>query len=170
MSERLSIRLAEIDVPRTGASTDLPIIKGNVNSRHFQLPFQIRNDSFDGIPGITHVYLFTEENSGIIPSKYQYVATNALLTWSYSAGTQKIDDVPEPIEHFKANPIDAADGLFHQFRLMVTVSALPPGAVEPSKIDLMFKKGIESSRAKYRLRLHTPSQYHDFRSNWTLLT
>jgi hypothetical protein len=164
-TERISIRLLDIDVPRTGGSTDPPTIVGTVESRSFGLPVRIRNDSFDGLPGITHVYLFTEEKAGAIPCKFIYAAISAWSVLSTHATGEPMvpaKSTAEPLEEFKADPIDAPDALLRQFRLPVVVSALPPGAVEAATIDLVLKKGIDSSNAAYRLRLHTASQYHDF--------
>jgi hypothetical protein len=164
-TERISVRLLDIDVPRAGGSADPPTITGTVESRSFGLPVRIRNDSFDGLPSITHVYLFTEEKAYVIPCEYRYATTTA--TWAsinvLAAGASAPVKMPaEPLEEFKADPIDAPDALLRQFRLPVAVSALPPGAVEGATIHLMIKEGIDSSNAAYRLRLHTPSQYHDF--------
>jgi hypothetical protein len=163
-TERLSVRLLNIDIPRSGTSTDLPTLGGEVNSRSFQVAVHIRNDSFDSLPGITHVYLFTEEKAGVIPCESQVLR----IDWLYSAGSQRTGKTPEPIEFFKANPIDAPDGLFQQFRLPATVSALPPGAVETITMDLMLQKGVDCSDSSYRLRLHTLSQYHDFSFRLTI--
>jgi hypothetical protein len=164
-TERISVRFLDIDVPRTSGSTDPPTISGTVESRSFGLPVRIRNDSFDGLPGITHVYLFTEEKAGAIPCRYTYYTTT--VGWpGISAGSTgaivPAKSSAEPLEEFKADPIDAPDALLRQFRLPVVVSALPPGAVEGATIDLMLKEGVNSSNAAYRLRLHTASQYHDF--------
>jgi hypothetical protein len=170
-TERLSVRILDIDVPRTGESKDPPTISGTINFRSFVLPVRIRNDSFDALPGITHVYLFTDEKAGVIPCKYEYasVSVNWSPYWSSSVGIEPTGGTsitpvgtPIPIEQFKADTVDAPDDFFHQFRLPAAVPAFPPGAVEAINIDLMFKEGIDSSNAGYRLRLHTPSQYHDF--------
>jgi hypothetical protein len=170
-SERLSIRILGIDVPRTGGALDPPTIVGIVDSRSFILPVRIRNDSFEGLPGITHVYLFTEEKAGVVPGKYEDTtsfpvnwlsAASALATPIVGTGYAWKSITPVPIEQFNADPIDAPDDLLYQFRLPTALPAFPPGAVEATNINLMFKEKIDSSNARYRLRLHTPSQYHDF--------
>lgn len=163
-TERISVRLLDIDVPRTGGSTDPPTIGGTVKSRSFEIPLRIRNDSFDVLPGITHIYLFTEKKAGIIPSKY---TESTIFAYPFISARSTEPIVPierdtVPLEEFKADPIDAPDDLSRQFRLPVAVSALPPGAVDTIAIHLMLKEGIDSSNAAYRLRLHTLSQYHDF--------
>ena len=172
-TERLSIRLLDIDVPPTGGSKDFPTLTATVPSRSFELPVRIRNDSFDALPGITHVYLFTEEKAGIVPCKFEE-STFYPVNWVPSAAATPIflgtgeyvghswPRTPIPIEEFKADPIDAPDDLLYQFRLPTALPAFPPGAVEAISIHLMFKENIDSSDARYRLRLHTPSQYHDF--------
>ena len=172
-SERLSIRILGTDVPHTGGSLDPPTIGAIVDSRFFILPVRIRNDSFEGLPGITHVYLFTEEKAGVVPGKYEDTMSFP-VNWLPSAGATPIvgtgyawtsmTPVPTlvPIEQFNADPIDAPDDLLYQFRLPTAFPAFPPGAVEATNINLMFKEKIDSSNARYRLRLHTPSQYHDF--------
>ncbi len=160
LTERLSVRLHNIDLPRTGVSPGSPTISGGVSERYFVLSLHIRNDSFDSIPGITHVYLFTDDDSGAIPGQYE--RQPYLFTFPAGGGLTQTVTNPTPIEHFKANPVDAPDGLFNQFRLPIAVPALPPGAVEATTILLMFKEGIQLADGDYRLRLNTPSQYHDF--------
>jgi len=163
-TERISVRLLDIDVPRTGGSIDPLTIRGSVESHSFEIPLRIRNDSFDVLPGITHIYLFTEKKAAIIPSKYTH---STIISYPFISAGSTGAIVPAqrdtvPLEEFKADPIDAPDDLSRQFRLPVTVSALPPGAVDTITISLMLKEGIDSSNAAYRLRLHTLSQYHDF--------
>jgi hypothetical protein len=165
LTERLSVRILDIDVPRTGESKEPPTISGAVNSRSFVLPVRIRNDSFDGLPGITHVYLFTEQKAGVIPCKYPDTISYP-INWVPAAGATPMftafSSTPEPIEQFRADITDAPDDLFCQFRLPTTLPAFPPGAVERINIQVMFKEEIDLSDARYRLRLHTASQYHDF--------
>ena len=156
-TERLSVRLNNIDLPPTEGSTSSPTITGTVSSRYFGLPLYIRNDSFDSIPAITHVYLFTDTYAGAIPCTFEYSYQFLGSTESSPASAN-----PKPIVAFKANPIDAPDGLLNQFRLPITVPALPPGAVEEASINLFLNKGFEFTNSDYRLRLNTPSQYHDF--------
>jgi len=165
-AERLSIRILDIDVPPTGGAKELPTMGGSVSSRSFTLPVRIRNDSFESLSGITHVYLFTEKNAGVVPSKYENRMSYE-VTWPPSAGTAGVvgtQYAPSlvPMAEFNADPIDAPDGLSQQFRLPAALTALPPGAVEAISINLMFKEKVDSVTATYRLRLHTPSQYHDF--------
>ena len=170
-TERLSVRIFDTDVPRTGESKEPPTINGTINFRSFILPVRIRNDSFDGLPGITHIYLFTEEKAGVIPCRY-----TSSINWgqaSYASPVNWVPSVestsikvfssdPKPIEQFRADITDAPDDLFYQFRLPAALPAFPPGAVETTNIELMFKEKIDLSDARYRLRLHTASQYHDF--------
>src|SRR6266581_2118569 len=62
-AERLSIRVYGIDVEPSDASVSfdqkkIPVVKAVSRSRSFSLPIHLRNDSLEGMVGITHVYLF----------------------------------------------------------------------------------------------------------------
>lgn len=65
------------------------------------------------------------------------------------------------MECLEAVALDAPDGLTRQFRLPLHVSQLPPAAVETIHVDFMYVAS-ESSEARLRLRLHSPSQAHDY--------
>jgi hypothetical protein len=166
-SERLSVRLLEVEIPRSGVSKDIPTLGGTVASRSFNIPLHIRNDSFDGLPGITHIYLFSEEEAVIVPCNYLnydmiFPAGSVFVPMAGGAGSAAVSRTPTPLDGFRASSIDAPDGLAHQFRLAVNVASLPPGAVEATTIDFMFREDVDVSDSLYRLRLHTPSQFHDY--------
>jgi hypothetical protein len=166
-SERLSVRLFDVEIPRTGASKDIPALRGMVTSRYFEVPLHIRNDSYDGLPGITHIYLFSEEKAGVVPCDYQtlsgtYTDGSWFVPLAASTVGTTVRKNPKPLDGFRAISIDAPDGLVQQFRLAINVATLPPGAVEATTIDFMFRENVDVIDSLYRLRLHTPSQFYDY--------
>jgi hypothetical protein len=59
--------------------------------------------------------------------------------------------------------MDAPDGLTRQYRLPMKFPALPPGAIEDNNLSLMFAEGNTSGNSIYRVRLHTQTQFYDYR-------
>ncbi|MBI5651153.1 MAG: nucleoside 2-deoxyribosyltransferase [Chloroflexi bacterium] len=141
-SEHLSVTILEKAIPEIGSEGENPTITGTIKTKRFVLPIHIRNDSLEVAGGITHVYLFTSEDALYIPIH------------SGPMGN---------IESFKASAIDAEDGLVRQYRLEIKVPSLPPSAVEFAKIHFEFQEGWFDGGLQYRLRLHTPTRYHDYR-------
>lgn len=160
-TEAISLRILEEDIPKGIVSETNAEVVGSVPSKTFKLPLQIRNDAFEELAPITHVYLFTEEASTVIPCIYRTHDFSSSVT-SYRNWGVGAMPLPEPIEGFRANPIDCPDGLVQQFRLPTTVPGLPSGAVEIADVDFMFINDSKSSKVRYRIRLHTATQYHDF--------
>ena len=168
--ERFSIRINGVDVASSDASAPfskdkLPVVKGQSRAKSFRLPVHLRNDSLEAIVGITHVYLFTSKDTVIVPYEYQIV-TNTWISGGVSAyGTVHAvpQQMPTELDSFAASPIDAPDGLLNQFRIKADFPAVPPGAVEEASIGLMLTGNHTSCDDVYRLRLHSPRQFHDFR-------
>lgn len=163
-SERISVRLIGVDIPMTNTTSDIPSLGGKIHSLSFGLPLQIRNDSYEGLSGITHVYLFTEDKAQVVPCKYvQQKDPYSYISLSTSPLTTSWQPtIAVVLESFQATTMDSPDGLVKQFRLPIKFASLPPGAVEVRNVDLMFSPGSIKSDAIYRLRLHTPSQFRDY--------
>lgn len=169
--EKFSIRVSDIDIPAVDASAPvdkdtLPTIQGRTRSRSFSLPVYLRNDSFEAIVGITHVYLFCRNDCVLVPCEHRVVNTWPVISGgvTYFAGTvppQPTEAVP--LDGFTARLIDAPDALANQFRLKTHFPAVPPGAVEEAVFSLMFTEGHNSCDEEYRLRLHSPGQFYDFK-------
>jgi hypothetical protein len=173
--EKFSIRVNGVDIPAVDASSParadkdaLPVIRGDVRSRSFHVPVHLRNDSFEAILGITHVYLFCRDASALVPCEYQTRIISGIADWGMLS-TNVISEapakttVPVRLDGFTAVPIDAPDALRSQFRLKTHFAAVPPGAVEEASIDLMFTDGSKSCDEEYRLRLHSAGQFYDFK-------
>ena len=156
--ERFSIRLLDTEIPRTEAGVEPPTIIAEAPDSDFNLPIQLRNDSMETVSGITHVYLFCDDNSQVVPCEHSAVHQTGMNALVYTLGAT----APSPLESFQANPIDATDGLAQQFRLRLALPSLPPGAVEIMSIPMMFVKGSNRYTGAYKLRLHSPSQFHDY--------
>jgi hypothetical protein len=169
-AERVSIRVFGVDLSVCDASVPfdqekLPVVKAVSSSRSFRLPIHLRNDSLEGMVGITHVYLFCAVGAALVPFEYRtinsFVYGTAII--GGGAGPGAIYEEPNEMDSFPASPVDAPDGLSEQFRIKVNLPSIPPGAVEEATLNLIFRSGHHSCDAIYRLRLHSARQFHDFR-------
>lgn len=161
-SECISLQIFGIDIPTTGTSKDIPIIDVKVQSLSFALPLQIRNDSYDELSGITHIYLFLEDSATLVPCSYEQQQNLFLNLYQQNQMFGPSIPVPVAINSIVAATVDSTDGLVKQFRLPKKFSSLPPSAVELSSIDLLFINNSSFSEANYRLRVHTRTQFHDY--------
>lgn len=158
---RISVRVLGVETPAVGSADEIPTIPGIAQEQSSYLPIHIRNDSLETIREITHIYLFTSEDSKLVPSK-----SNSF--YGVSGGQWRIgSDVSlspgfSPLQSFKANSVDASDGLSKQFRISANFSALPPGAVEEMLVPFMFLDDATEAESNFRLRFHTSAQYHEF--------
>jgi hypothetical protein len=112
--------------------------------------------------GVTHVYIFCAKSTILLPCDYEFDSIS--LTFPTQAwltpGASRTK--PVPLKGFAASTADAPDGLTRQFRLKTHFAALPPGAVEEGRIELMLPDDHNESDAVYRLRLHSAAQFYDF--------
>lgn len=165
-SECISLQIFGIDIPITGTSKDVPIIDVQVQSSFFSLPLQIRNDSYDELSSITHIYLFVEDSATLVPCRYEQqqnvFSSLSSITLPYQQNPMFYQSIPVAINSIVATTVDSTDGLVKQFRLPKKFSSLPPFAVEVSSIDLLFINNSSFSEANYRLRVHTRTQFHDY--------
>jgi hypothetical protein len=179
ITERFSVRLADVEIPRSESGLEIPTLGGTVTALSFSLPIQVRNDSLESVGGISHVYLFCEKDSLLVPCEHKVIFASS---GSYASGVQiplgsghvlqpTKTSIPQPRQSFTASAGDAPDGLSQQFRLALTFPGLPPGAVETAGIDLMFREhgidvmlgdGARSFKGSFRLRLCSASQFHDY--------
>lgn len=160
--ERFSIRIFHTSIPKVGFSDEISVVSGHTNSRSFSLPLQIRNDSSEIAPSISHVYLFCDDDAKLIPCKY--VESSGWSTDSFViASSGSLMSGPLEVEKFAANPIDGYDGLTNQFRLPISIPELPPGAVEVNYIHFKLHENETVVQSEYRIRLHTSTQYHDYK-------
>ncbi len=162
ISECISLQIAGIDIPITGTSNDIPIVDIKAQNKFLTLPIQIRNDAYDEISSITHIYLFTDVSAGLVPYKYEKKPYDFSF---FSVSNQQdinYQNVPVIIKSIVSAAVDSTDGLTKQFRLPQKFSSLPPGAVEESYIDLFFIGNSSLSECNYRLRLHNRAQFHDY--------
>jgi hypothetical protein len=168
--EQLSIRLYGLEIPRCDASSSfdpekLPTVKAITRSRSFRLPIHLRNDSPEAMVAITHVYLFSAKGAPLIPCEYQttsYPFINGVI-YNQSNIPGSYYQEPYEMDSFTASSVDAPDGLNDQFRIKASFASVPPGAVEESSLDLLFRKDQASCNGIYRLRLHSARQFYDFR-------
>ena len=163
--ECISVQIYRIEIPPTGFTKDIPLLDLKVPSSTFGLPLQIRNDSYDELSSITHIYLLTDTSSNLIPCRYEKqknISPFMKINYSGILDEGYYSLVTVPLNSIVAAPADSTDGLVKQFRLPEKFSPMPPGAVEESAINLQFINDSNFSEANYRLRIHTRTQFHDY--------
>ncbi len=166
-AERISIRILDSDIPPAdqGDKDRVPAIRGQVSSRSFHLPVYLRNDSLEAIVGISHVYLFSAKNAVLVPREDRQVFKRSptYLIMGEELSTPGFTTEPVPLDSFLAKPVDAPDGLVAQYRLKIHFAATPAGAVEEARIGFVLLGENTKADCVYRLRLHSASQFFDFR-------
>jgi len=169
-AERISIRILGIEIPPADQvdKDHVPAIIGQAPSRSFAVPVFLRNDSLEAIVGISHVYLFSAKEAAVVPSEdktvfNRYSSATTFVTTVGELSTPGFTTEPVPLDSFVASPVDAPDGLVQQFRLKTHFPGTPPGAVEEARIGFMFRNDHNKVDSVYRLRLHSSSQFFDFR-------
>lgn len=88
------------------------------------LPLDIRNKSAEVAPEITHLYLFAQPNSSVLPLQNSRPGTKY------------------PIESIQATEFDSSDGLTLQYPLPFRISPLPPKAVFPLRLHIGFREEL----------------------------
>lgn len=163
-SERFSVRIYAVEVPRDGSGQKVPTVEGTTPELSFALPIQIRNESVDTMLTITHVYLFCAPDAPVVPCTYSTYQSYTPSTLLMGPGpyTQFSGRRPTALDSFEANPLDAADGLSKEFRLPLSFTNVPTGAVEAAYLDFMFREGARLVDGLYRVRVHTASLYQDY--------
>lgn len=168
-TEKISIRILGAEIPAAGqAGTDkVPAIRGSTSSRSFMMPIHLRNDSLEANVGISHIYLFCAKDAVVVPCEdrpiFGGVSGTTFISTNLQIGPPLVASEQVPLASFTASPIDAADGLIKQFRLKTHFPATPPGAVEEASAEMMFLGDHKKCDSEYRLRLHSPTQFFDFR-------
>ena len=162
--ERFSIRLHGKAATPGIKPENMAVLSGTVKQNTFRIPIHLRNDSFETLLGISHVYLFTSKQAAVVPFEYQSdFSQGALFSASFGSGSKPEQSRKAvPLEPFTANLVDAPDGLSEQYRLPITFPSVSPGAMEEGNLSLMFTGELAACDETCRLRLHSTLQYHDF--------
>jgi hypothetical protein len=175
VTEKISVRLNGLELPNGIGVSQVPELKGRLQSTIFHLPLLVRNDSEQGLLKISHVYLFSREDAEAVPvespqnmtmSASEYWGTGGGVTAAGMYGPGIPINVsgyllgPSKLESFAADPIDAPDGLTKQFPIRTNFGSLPPRATEGMYIAFELK--ALQCNSTYRLRFHTASSYFDF--------
>ncbi|HUU94967.1 MAG TPA: hypothetical protein VM487_04440 [Phycisphaerae bacterium] len=161
VTERLSIRLIDVELRQGGGQEDAPQIEGEAPSSFFQLPVIVRNDSVEGSLNISHAYLFAGSDAVMLPAQEEE-KVDRYIAGPGAGGTYYIRE-PVCLHHFTANALDAADGLSHQYRLPVRFSSVPPGATEQALIGFLLPEDVRKCEEEFRLRVHTETRFYDYR-------
>jgi hypothetical protein len=160
----MSINIGNIEVPEGIASEQSPEIAGTVTGDSFSLLLYLRNDGEEPLESISHVYLFTSENTATVPAEitttYYDATSSAIMARARLLGTSLPVKSRVELPDFRAREVDAPDGLTKQYRLPVAFSKIPPSAIEKSQI--LFSMREPACRSRYRLRLHTADRFFDF--------
>jgi hypothetical protein len=123
--------------------------------------FEIRNDSLDSIPAITHVYLLTEEDTPMEPSgKSAESPADYSRLFTSSTGKRVLPDASVPPD--PAAPAEASylAKLTRAYRISATLPAMPPGAIEQFLFDVNVMR--DDCTARFCLRFNTTSGIQDF--------
>lgn len=149
---QLSLRIDDIDIPPMGITDVVPeICLPSSNYREYELLFSFRNDSYEQLPEINHIYIFSNEHALWAPAFIDIVQRGSR---SYR--------VPTSFDEITANNIDAHDGLDRQFRLDMTLPSMPPSVVETKKLIFIKNRNDDSHIHHYRLRLHIRSSILEY--------
>ncbi|MCG3886404.1 nucleoside 2-deoxyribosyltransferase [Photobacterium leiognathi] len=162
----LSLRVFDIEVPSFEAN-DLPTVIGSApkGNDYFTLPIYLRNESFKPTSSISHVYLFMESESEIVPAGYH---TKESFTVGDNSSKKK-EILPYELASFEALPFDSDDGLVKQVRLPINFTEIPMGAIEERAIGFMFKHNISKMKErKFKLRIHTHDQTYNYTFNMAI--
>ncbi len=162
LTEILSLKIFDIDLALGLSSDTSPSLEGPVKSRYFSLPIQLRNDSIEPLSPISHVYLFTNPSTTVVPFKNVKYESSFGGAWVVASTGETTSFYQQPLDAFTANPLDSQDNLTSQYRLPITFQELPAGAVEIANIDFMFLENYYKCDFLYRIRLHTRSSFYDF--------
>ncbi|EII3115732.1 hypothetical protein HJ076_17500 [Vibrio parahaemolyticus] len=156
----LSLRVLDMSVP-SQLTDDIPTLSGTApsGSDYFTIPIYVRNESFIRSHPISHVYLFMEPGSEIVPAGYH-------TKQSFTVGqpdSNREELVPYELASFDSLPFDSVDGLTKQVRLPFSFPEIPMAAVEERSIGFMFRNtGKKMLRRKFMLRLHSHEQVIDY--------
>lgn len=158
---QISVRVADTEVPPDGGRRDIPTIRCAPRSRFFEIALTLQNESYNVLPPISHVYLFSPENSLIAPCKIRNVKGEGSNS---QVGAKRLAMLISPpfLYKTKVRAADVEDGLVDQFHLDLTTDSIPPKAVEVRTIQFAFKAQADTSNSRYKLRIHTASQYVDY--------
>lgn len=158
----LSLRVFEVEVPINGDGK-IPLISGSIPDRnqYFALPIYLRNESSKPISPISHVYLFIESESEVVPASY---TTQQTISNVGSANSKEIKKViPHQLQAFDALAFER-DGLLNkQIRIPMSFETMPPGAIEDRTIGLMFQDiHNDMQQRRFKLRIHTHDDIFEY--------
>lgn len=150
ISERFFVSLIEKEIPEAQLGLEIPLFE---ISRKKDISIFIRNDSQESSPPINYIYIITPYHSKLFPLQESIREICKLKEY--------VDEYTlEEFEPFKLDPaiLDSPDGRIKQYRLPVTISSLPPKAIDHFDIPLIGYAREEL----ISIRIHTLANYYDF--------
>lgn len=158
-SERVTLFVLGLEAARSGSTTEVPALDGQVRSADFSLPIQLRNDSIETLSPITHAYLLSKSTASLVPMEYK--------PWTPQSGAYMnligaSSSSPSPLDPLPAGVLDKAGEFDAQFRLPISFRSMPPGAVEVANTGFMFSPNRTESDDNFRLRLFSSTGFHEF--------
>lgn len=167
--DSISLYLIQMKLLRARGEIDnVPQISSRISRREFSLPLAAKNDGPELVSGISHVYMFTTEESGIIPAQ---LADPLPASMTGGIGipvvTKPLTFLPsvpfyQELERVYADDENDTHGLTSRYRLPITFSAIPPNAIETVQIGFKFRDGVSACDDRFRIRLHTSNGEHDY--------
>jgi len=144
--ERFLVSISGNEIPEASLSHKVSVLNVTALPQNdIELLINIRNGSSEITPIITHIYLFSSSDSKLLPGELDQLKYNWMT----------LDAIDVPVS-------EASDGLSKQYRLNVTIPALPFGAVDKFKIHLMLSGKYNLINELFKLRIHTSKIFYDF--------
>lgn len=164
----LTVHFAGQLVPEMTAGEPAPEIgfslaPGHEPTDQLDTILDVRNDGLETSEAISHLYMFTTSDSGLIPSPRgwrEYGREYGAVVTITPRGSI-LHDRPSLVESVASRADQERLGLALQYRLDGSLPPIPPGAVEPVRVSFKLQGGRVST-AKLCLRLHTSAGARDF--------
>lgn len=161
---RFSLRLGGVTLVSEDTHGHKVEIAQRISEPIFALRLQLRNDSPETLPAITHTYLFMPDDTRIVPTATPPEGDVFRMTSLIVRQKGEPQWIRPRVESFAASAVDAADGLTQQFRLPLRFPAVPPGAVEEAALHMHLVEPPDERvlTTLCRLRLHSAQRFHDY--------
>lgn len=165
--EHLSVYIDGQPLPETGPGRKPPTIVFRRVQQIRLLSLEIRNDSDQAFLGSSHVYFMTEDAPLAVPCSMR--VTGKIKWYGHDDEGQPFEEEREdkecqPLRPFSVPENEVANNLRLLFKLPVTMSAIPPHAVDQLEITLKRHRddGRRVGASLCRLRIHTALKKHEF--------
>lgn len=149
--ERFLVTVGWNHIPKHTAHGTSPSIRVKVGNMEvaWLMPVVVTNASQETAGPITHIYLLTTKDPQIVPCRPTDVIEGDIQAVARLSPMNLPDD-------------PTAGEFVTRYRLGASIGALPPQAVEDFATYLTFRLARQPVQQKFRLRLHSATQYFDY--------